>query len=334
MRSGGRVDADAAKSSSMQRRSIARGGLAFTDFSDYCQRMERGQIDVVRRFNRAVTQRVGALDDEYLSRDRSLGLSRLLWEIEPDGSEVRVLRSRLGLDSGYLSRQLRRLESDGLVTTDPDPDDGRVRKVRLTKTGVAERAVLDRASDGLAESILDPLTDSQRGRLVAAMTEVGRLLLASQVRIEITDPRDPDARYCLRAYFEELGRRFDTGFDPARSLSASDEEMTLPDGLLLVASAQGSPMGCGALKLDPKTRIAEVKRMWASPDVRGLGLGRRILERLADEAIIRGMKTLRLETNRTLAEARGLYETAGFVEVEAFNTEQYAHHWFERNLER
>lgn len=72
--------------------------------------------------------------------------------------------------------------------------------------------------------------------------------------------------------------------------------------------------------------------MWASPDVRGLGLGRRILERLAEEAIIRGMQTLRLETNRSLAEARRLYETAGFVEVEAFNSEQYAHHWFERNL--
>jgi DNA-binding MarR family transcriptional regulator/GNAT superfamily N-acetyltransferase len=296
--------------------------------------MERQRIDVVRKFNRAVTQRVGALHDQYLSRDRSLGLSRLLWEVEPGGSEVRVLRSRLGLDSGYLSRQLRRLESDGLVTTDPDSDDGRVRKVRLTKAGVAERAVLDRASDELAESILDPLTDGQRARLVAAMTEVERLLLASQVWIGITDPRDPDARYCLRSYVAELGQRFDTGFDPAQSISASDAEMTLPNGLLLVASTQGSPVGCGALKLHPETRIAEVKRMWVSPDVRGLGLGRRILERLADEATVRGMEVLRLETNRTLTEARRLYETAGFVEVEAFNSEHYAHHWFERYLER
>jgi DNA-binding MarR family transcriptional regulator/GNAT superfamily N-acetyltransferase len=296
--------------------------------------MDRERIDVVRTFNRAVTQRVGALDDEYLSRDRSLGLSRLLWEVEAGGSEVRVLRLRLGLDSGYLSRQLRRLESEGLVITDPDLDDGRVRKVRLTTAGVAERAVLDRASDELAESILDPLTDGQQARLVAAMTEVERLLLASQIRIEITDPRDPDARYCLRSYVEELGRRFDTGFDPARSISASDREMTLPNGLLLVATTQGAPVGCGALKLHPDTRIAEVKRMWVSPDARRLGLGRRILERLAAEATAREIRTLRLETNRALAEARRLYETAGFVEVEAFNSEQYAHHWFERNLER
>jgi DNA-binding MarR family transcriptional regulator/GNAT superfamily N-acetyltransferase len=296
--------------------------------------MERERIDVVRKFNRAVTQRVGALDEEYLSRDRSLGLSRLLWEVGPDGSEVRVLRSRLGLDSGYLSRQLRRLESDGLVSTDPDVADGRVRTVRLTKAGVAELAVLDRASDELAESILDPLTDSQRARLVTAMSEVERLLLASQVRIAITDPRDPDARYCLRSYVEELRRRFDTGFDPALSISASDDEMTLPHGLLLVASTQGSPVACGALKLHQETRMAEVKRMWVSPDVRGLGLGRRLLERLAAEASARGITTLRLETNRTLTEARHLYESAGFAEVEAFSTEHYAHHWFERKLER
>src|SRR5437016_1489915 len=93
------------------------------------QRMKQNQIDLVRRFNRAVTQRIGALDDAYLSRGRSLGLSRLLWEIEPAGSEARLLRARLGLDSGYFSRQLRRLEADRLVTTDPDDCDGRVRKV-------------------------------------------------------------------------------------------------------------------------------------------------------------------------------------------------------------
>jgi GNAT superfamily N-acetyltransferase len=159
-----------------------------------------------------------------------------------------------------------------------------------------------------------------------------RLLLASQVRIDLKDPRDPDARYCLQSYFDELGRRFDGGFDPAQSISASDEEMTPPNGLLLVATLQDAPIGCGALKLHPDTAVAEVKRMWASPDVRGLGLGRRILARLTEEAIANGMQTLRLETNRSLAEARRLYETAGFVEVDAFNSEPYAHHWFERDL--
>src|SRR5579862_6032626 len=116
--------------------------------------MRQKQIDLIRGFNRAITQRIGALDDAYLSRGRSLGLSRLLWEIEPAGSEIRLLRARLGLDSGYFSRQLRRLEADRLLTTDSDESDGRVRKVRLTRKGRAERRVLDSASDELATSIL------------------------------------------------------------------------------------------------------------------------------------------------------------------------------------
>jgi DNA-binding MarR family transcriptional regulator/ribosomal protein S18 acetylase RimI-like enzyme len=294
--------------------------------------MDHGQVEAVRRFNRVVTQRVGVLDDEYLSRDRSLGLSRLLWEIEPDGSEVRVLRARLGLDSGYTSRQLRRLEHDGLISVDPDASDGRVRKVRLTDAGRDECAVLNQRSNELAASILAPLTVKQRHRLIEAMADVERLMLASQVQIEITDPGVPAARHCLRSYFEELADRFDGGFDPRQSISATDDEMRSPAGLLLVAVLQGNPVGCGALKLHADTGIAEIKRMWTSPELRGLGLGRRILDQLAGEAQARGMSTLRLETNHSLTEARRLYETSGFVEVQAFSNETYAHHWFQRDL--
>src|SRR5436309_15168800 len=100
--------------------------------------MKQNQIDLVRRFNRAVTQRIGALDDAYLSRGRSLGLARLLWEIEPAGSELRLLRARLGLDSGYFSRQLRRLEADSIVNTAPHDGYGCVLKVRLTRNGLSE----------------------------------------------------------------------------------------------------------------------------------------------------------------------------------------------------
>jgi GNAT superfamily N-acetyltransferase len=166
------------------------------------------------------------------------------------------------------------------------------------------------------------------------MTDVDRLVLASRVQVEISDPRHNDARYCLRSYFEELDHRFDTGFDPGQSISASDEEMTLPNGLLLVATLLGAPVGCGALKLHTDTQIAEVKRMWVASEVRGLGLGRRVLERLSAEAASRGMVILRLETNGALPEAKRLYERAGFVEVEAFNHERYAHHWFQKDLRR
>ncbi|HKN93229.1 MAG TPA: MarR family transcriptional regulator, partial [Thermoleophilaceae bacterium] len=129
----------------------------------------------VRRFNRVVTQRVGALDDHFLSRDRPLGEARLLWEIGPDGCEVRALRSRLGLDSGYVSRLLRSLEADGLVTVGQSAHDRRVATAQLTRRGLKERALLDRRSDTLAASLLEPLSDRQRDRLVTAMGEVERL---------------------------------------------------------------------------------------------------------------------------------------------------------------
>ena len=289
-------------------------------------------VGQVRSFNRTVTQRIGALNDEFLSRDRPLGQARLLWEIGPDGCDIRLLRSRLDLDSGYLSRLLRALENDGLVAVEPSRADRRVRIARLTGPGLAERAVLDRRSDDAAVAILEPLSARQRARLVAAMAEIERLLVASAVQVTECDPRHPDARACLRAYFSELSRRFDDGFDPARSISADDEELTPPAGLLLVATRHGEPVGCGALKFhgDGPT---EIKRMWVSPAVRGLGLGRRLLAELEARAAIRGVGALRLETNRALDEAIGLYRDSGYREVAAFNDEPYAHHWFEKTLD-
>jgi GNAT superfamily N-acetyltransferase/DNA-binding MarR family transcriptional regulator len=295
--------------------------------------MDVSMVGQVRSFNRTVTQRIGALNDGFLSRDRPLGQARLLWEIGPDGCDIRLLRSRLDLDSGYLSRLLRALENDGLVAVEPSRIDGRVRIARLTGPGLAERAVLDRRSDDAAVAILEPLSARQRARLITAMAEVERLLVAAAVQVTECDPRHLDARACLRAYFSELSRRFDGGFDPDRSISADDEELTPPAGLLLVAAQYGEPVGCGALKFHGDGP-AEIKRMWVSPAVRGLGLGRRLLAELEARAAARGVGTLRLETNRALDEAIGLYRDSGYREVAAFNDEPYAHHWFEKTLGR
>jgi GNAT superfamily N-acetyltransferase/DNA-binding MarR family transcriptional regulator len=286
-------------------------------------------IAQVRSFNRTVTQRIGALHDAFLSRDRPLGQARLLWEIGPEGCDVRLLRSRLDLDSGYLSRLLRSLEGDGLIVVEQNGADARVRTVRLTARGSAERALLDRRSDDAAISILDPLTARQRTRLTTAMAEVERLLMASAVQVAPRDPRHPDSRACMRAFFDELARRFDGGFDPARGISAGDSELTPPAGLLLLATLHGEPVGCGALKFQAEAS-AHIKRMWVSPAVRGLGLGRRLLAELETHAAAHGARTLRLETNHTLAEAIALYRSAGYREVAPFNDEPYAHHWFEK----
>jgi DNA-binding MarR family transcriptional regulator/GNAT superfamily N-acetyltransferase len=289
------------------------------------------QVQQVRQFNRTVTQRVGALNDTFLTRARPLGQARLLWEIGPDGAFVRELRSRLGLDSGYVSRMLRSLEADGLIAVSVSSADARARTVALTAAGRAERATLDRLSDEAAAAILAPLSARQRTRLEAAMAQVEQLLSASMVQVARVGPREPAALFCLNAYFAELTQRFDAGFDPARSISAQDSELTPPAGLLLVATLRGDPVGCGALKFHPGA-AAEIKRMWISPAVRGLGLGRRMLADLEDRARAAGAPMTRLETNRALTEAIALYRASGYREVPAFNDEPYAHHWFEKAL--
>jgi ribosomal protein S18 acetylase RimI-like enzyme/DNA-binding MarR family transcriptional regulator len=288
-------------------------------------------IAEVRRFNRTVTQRIGALQDTFLSRDRPLGQARLLWELGVDGSEVRALRERLDLDAGYVSRLLRSLEAGGLVEVGPGGGDRRVRTARLTAAGVAERSMLDRGSDRAAATLLGPLGPRQRARLVTAMVEVERLLTASAVQIGETDPGAPGARACLEAYAAELAQRFEAGFDAAASHPATDVQLTRPAGFLLLAILHGEPVGCGAVKLHPG-EPAEIKRMWVSPQARGLGLGRRLLGELERRAAVAGAHTVRLETNRALTEAICLYRAAGYREVPAFNDETYAHHWFEKRV--
>src|SRR3954453_6923815 len=100
--------------------------------------MASEQVEQVRRFNRTVTQRAGALDDRFAGRDRPLGEARVLWEIGADGSEGRAVRPRLALAPGHRSRLPRPLEAAGLVDVSAGEPDRRVRVARLTPAGRAE----------------------------------------------------------------------------------------------------------------------------------------------------------------------------------------------------
>jgi DNA-binding MarR family transcriptional regulator/GNAT superfamily N-acetyltransferase len=293
--------------------------------------MDVPSILQVRSFNRVVAERTGVFGDRFLGRARPYGESRLLWEIGPEGIEIRALRSRLGLDSGYTSRVLRSLERQGLVKVAASPDDRRVRRATLTELGLAERAELDRRSDEVALGFLEPLSEAQRARLVAAMADVERLLRASQMTFAVEDPTAPGAWWCIEQYIAELNARFEAGWDPSRSISADAHELRPPAGLLVIARLRQEPVGCAALKFHDDAP-AELKRMWVSPEARGLGLGRRLLEEMERQARTAGVGVLRLETNGALTEAIALYRSSGYREVPAFNDEPYAHHWFEKRL--
>ncbi len=293
--------------------------------------MDDAAIRQVRRFNRTVTERVGALSGRYLGRQRPLGEARLLWEIGPEGAEIRELRARLLLDSGQLSRMLRSLEAEAVVRLETARADARVRRVRLTRKGTAERAELDRRSNRLARGFLDPLSERQRERLLGAMAEVEGLLNASLVEIGPCDPASRDARACLAQYFAELDARFENGFDPAKTTTADAAELKPPAGVMLLARLRGRAVGCGALKRHPG-RVAEIKRMWVAHGARGLGVGRRLIQALEAEARALGATRVRLDTNRVLTEAIELYRRSGYREIAPYNDQPYAHFWFEKRL--
>jgi len=293
--------------------------------------MDAMAIKQIRSFNRTVAEGIGALDDRFLGRARPMAEARVLWEIGTAGADLPGLRARLGLDSASLARILRSLERQRLVRFAAADGDRRARRAVLTKTGLTERAELDRRSDAVALRMLDPLSDQQRQAFVAAVAEVERLLQASMVHFALEDPASADARWCLAQYFDELQARFETGFNPARSLPADAHELTPPAGALFIARLRGRPVGCGALKFHG-SEPAELKRMWIASSARGMGLGRRLLQALEQHARDAGATMVRLETNRALTEAIALYRRSGYVEVEAFNSEPYAHHWFEKIL--
>lgn len=313
---------------------------------DTTPELVREQVDTVRRFNRTYTPRIGALDDSFLGSGLPLAAARLLFEIGPDGAAVRDLRRRTGLDSGYVSRLLRRLEDAGLVELGPDQADRRRRLCRLTAAGRRRWDTLDRRSDAVATDLLAPLTASQRRRLADALATAEMLVRSATLSIEPVDPEGDEAAIALAAYFTELDERFADGFDPTAPVEAlpgdPDAEptdpsepagsMTPPDGVFLVArSSAGAIAGCGGLQRHAAD-TGEIKRMWVSPDWRGAGLGRRLLTELERVAVELGYRRVVLDTNATLVEAMAMYESAGYTSIERYNDNPYAQRWYAKSI--
>ncbi len=287
-------------------------------------------VSRVRRFNRAVTSEVGALDSSFLGRGRPLGAARVLNAIGRGLADVGELRADLALDSGLASRLLRGLEEEGLVETRPHPDDARRRVARLTPAGEREYRAYESLSDAQAEAILARHPD--RAALLAAMDLIASALGRDRIALEEADPRGAAARWCLGEYYAELGRRFERGFDVALSCDPQADDMVRPRGTFLVAMSDGLPVGCAGLK-GGGGAVAEVKRLWVAPAARGLGLAKRLMAAVESAARSLGIEVLRLDTNgRALPEALALYRRSGWVEIDRFNDDPYPDAFFEKRL--
>jgi DNA-binding MarR family transcriptional regulator/GNAT superfamily N-acetyltransferase len=268
----------------------------------------------LRPFNRAVTREAGALDTSFLGRGRPLGMARVLQLVRPEGTDVALIRDRLGLDSGLMSRFLRGLERDGLILTETDPADRRRRIARLTEAGAAELAAYDEIGRDRAARMI-ARAGARAEEVIAAMDLIATLLNRDQLEILPADPDSPEVTFCWQSYFAEL---------VAAVPAARPDMFALPDpgadsyrpprGRCLVAWSDDLPVGCVALRpLDGDT--AEVKRLWVHASARGQGLARRLMSAIEDEARAMGSTMLKLDTNSALAEAITLYRRTGWADI-------------------
>jgi DNA-binding MarR family transcriptional regulator/N-acetylglutamate synthase-like GNAT family acetyltransferase len=276
-------------------------------------------VAAIRQFNRFYTRRIGVLEEHLGASPFSLAEARLLYELaNRDGPTATALARDLGIDAGYLSRLLRKLEDAGLILREAAAEDGRQAYIRLTEAGRAAFAPLDRESAAAVAAMIAPLPPHDRERLLAAMHRIESLL-------SVTAPAEPavvlrrhqpgDIGWIIhrqgRLYAEEYG--WDETYEGlvAEILSAFVKNFDEKRERAWIAEIDGAIAGSVFL-VRQDDAVAKLRLLYVEPEARGLGLGARLVEECIAFARGKGYRTLTLWTNDILASARRIYEGAGF----------------------
>ncbi|HEV2087457.1 MAG TPA: helix-turn-helix domain-containing GNAT family N-acetyltransferase [Cryptosporangiaceae bacterium] len=304
--------------------------------------MSDDPVATVRAFNRFYTGVIGVLDDGLLRTPYSLTEARVLFELaQRDTTEVLALRRALGLDPGYLSRLLARLDADGLVTRDRSDSDARRQVVRLTPRGREVFALLDERSAAETGALLDRLDGDGRRRLTAAMQTIHDLLSNTSPASTVTlRPLGAgDLGWVVQRhgvlYAQEYG--WDLSFEAlvARIVADYAEHHDPRREAAWIAEADGTPAGC-VFCVRKDDRTAQLRLLLVEPTARGAGVGSRLVEQCLSFAKTAGYDRITLWTNDVLTAARRLYERAGFTLVASEPHHSFGHglvgqHW-ERSL--
>lgn len=289
-------------------------------------------IAAIRSFNRAYTRRIGLLNRGLLNSEFNLVEARILYELaHRDRPTAAELADFLALDAGYLSRLLAGLTKRGLLRREPSKADGRAMALGLTSAGRTAFAELDRRSKREVADMLEGFSSGRRRKLVQAMTTVETLLnsdVTPRPRIRTHEPGDLGwiverhgaiyARdYGFDATFEalvaEIAAKFLKEFDPARERC-------------WIAELDGERVG-SVMLVKHGDEIAKLRLLLVEAEARGMRLGRQLVETCIAFAKAVGYREITLWTNSILDEARGLYESLGFVLVK-----EAPHHSFGRHL--
>ena len=280
-------------------------------------------VEAVRSFNRVFTRRIGVLREGLLHTPYSLTEARILFELARCEDTIASDLSReLGLDPGNLSRTLARLEEQGLVARVRSKGDGRRRIISLTSAGEDAFAMLDSRSREEVGEMLGELSEGERRRLLEAMATIEGILqrdfkFSEPFVLRMHEPGDMGwvvhrhgvlyaKEYGWDESFEALVARivaeFVDGFDPAKERC-------------WIAEMGGERVGC-VFVVEASERVAKLRLLLVEPEVRGLGLGNRLVEECIRFAQGRGYQTITLWTNSVLEAARHIYEEHGFVLVD------------------
>ena len=277
------------------------------------------RVDVVRRFNRFYTRRIGALRAGLLDSPFTLAEARLLYELahreRPTAAE---LARDLGLDAGYLSRMLRGLERRRLLIRERSKSDGRQSLLALTAAGRRTFGTLNTRSSAEVRAMLGKLSDAGQRRLVEAMRDVERLLGAApeaKAPYLLRPHRPGDMGWVVHRhgalYAQEHG--WDERFEAlvATIVARFIEKLDPKRERCWIAERDGEIVGSVFL-VSKSPAVAQLRLLYVEPAERGLGIGKRLVEECERFARERGYRKIMLWTNSVLHAARHIYETAGY----------------------
>ena len=276
-------------------------------------------VAAVREFNRFYTNVIGLLRGKYLDTPYSLTEARLLFELaQRDTSEVTDLRRTVDIDPGYLSRILARFEADGLITRQRSAADARRQIIGLTGTGRSVVGGLDARSGGQTRDMLAAVRDEDRRRLLDAMRVITETLTGSpQPRGYLLRPPQPgDMGWVVQrngaVYADEFG--WDSSYEALVARIVADYvDHRDPDAeAAWIAEVDGTPAGCVFCVRENATS-ARLRLLLVEPWARGLGIGSRLVEEVLRFARQAGYCRITLWTNDALADARRIYQRAGFT---------------------
>jgi DNA-binding MarR family transcriptional regulator/GNAT superfamily N-acetyltransferase len=275
-------------------------------------------VATVRDFNRFYTNVIGVLRGGLLDTPYTLTEARVIFELaQRDVVEVAGLRRELDIDAGYLSRILSRFESDGLVGRERSSTDARRQIIWLTSAGREAYVVLDRRSGTEITAMLDRLGGEQRQRLTAAMATIREVLGgAPRPRAYLIRPPKPgDLGWVIARnaaiYTDEYG--WDDTYEAlvARIVADYVADRDPRREAAWIAELDGAPAGCVfCVRRDDET--AQLRLLLVEPAARGLGIGGRLVDECLAFAKRAGYRRIMLWTNDVLADARRIYERAGF----------------------